>query len=1300
MRVGTQHLEVTLPTRHFARRNRFLQWNTGDYNAGDCRSSLRVDIITVGYPLTVPLQPGTIDLLSVPVSVILVDDKGEFIGQLISILWIVAQDHPWLSARKNWVSFSSQFLSNWAVVLTLDFVRPAPTAWLTLSSTKRPGLEPVREGTDLWNTFQCDPQCMFVGRIIQWSGEYSADGTMMYYTRDGEAEELFLPGPVKRPLTLMLLFQTENPGLAWEYTLPQHDVTYTPTFTWLHSDWSVCTVTCGEGTQVSKVQCMEKEAGLVEEQYCRGQQKPSDRSRACNKHACPAWWWSGPWQPCAITCGSGGVRRRTVICVRSFGPTQQMALLDSACDDSDKPHETEVCPTLPPCPQLLEWSVGAWSQSCTLDPCDFEEREVLCVAPGENCDPLSRPPDRRQCGNLTCGVWQVGSWSKCSSPCGEGVQFRPVSCEGGLACREIDEPKSVQECIGNCLDDETHLEINDDLMDELLSLSISAVTTPKGILATTPGVTSTTTPASISSTTPVNISSATPTGTFSTSLVDISTTTPGSISSTTLSHTISTTPTDIPSTISVDISTMAPESISSTTPAGMFSTIREVIPSSNPGSISTMTPLGTSSTTISSPTLGSASSTTKVGVFSTSASTNILPTTSTPPHTSTSLTTSTVLSITTAAVPTFHTVSLTSESSSTEPASYDLPLPPIITTPSTSNEASTSEALATAPTIEFSNFYPTDETTVEVLRSSTTIPSKNSRSKTLITQPETMTDPPSTTASVFTSLPVVDSNTPETTTASVSTGLPVADSNIPETSTTASVFTSLPVEKSNIPETSTIKLVSTSLPVAGSNILETSITASVSTSLPVKDSNIPETSTTTSETSTTFISTSLPVADSNIPETLTTVSIPTGLPAADSSIPETTTVAPVSGPTTALLPVKYSPEIGTLANGEVAEKRYSVEDDHEASKVAFEDNDRADNDMDDTTDAAAQKLNSTLSEDNIENIQKDKAASFKENMSDAHDTLGDTVSETLPETDHENIHVLESFSEVDVESKTLKPEDKMVLNNRSSAEEKLPDGEIHPESQIPDNTQVSASPTSADDDLKTGEAPLVTEAPTQMQQHTQSELSSELEESTEEEEVEAEEQRPDGIIEDKINVDDFEVIEILELPPKTNGKKHRKKVLLHSGAKAVDVLYELAEEQAAKKAATTFLPNNSLDNMVPKYQWNISNWSECSVECGGGKQLRSVTCQDLSSNTPVHPQLCILPAPQNVQSCNTVECGEWRVGEWSACSSLCELGERVRSVECVEGERCLSHTRPTEVEACNLGPCVQWVEGPWSLCTK
>ena len=76
--------------------------------------------------------------------------------------------------------------------------------------------------------------------------------------------------------------------MTFEYTVPNANITRTPEFRWEYTDWSACTVTCGGGTQLSPPKCVEIEAGLVEETYCSALDKPPEKSRACNKHACPS----------------------------------------------------------------------------------------------------------------------------------------------------------------------------------------------------------------------------------------------------------------------------------------------------------------------------------------------------------------------------------------------------------------------------------------------------------------------------------------------------------------------------------------------------------------------------------------------------------------------------------------------------------------------------------------------------------------------------------------------------------------------------------------------------------------------------------------------------------------------------------------------------------------------------------------------------------------------------------------------------------------------------------------------------
>ena len=73
-------------------------------------------------------------------------------------------------------------------------------------------------------------------------------------------------------------------------------------------------------------------------------------------------WWSGPWQHCSVTCGDDGKHKRTVICVRSKGPAEQIALDVKECDSIPKPREVESCHRKAPCPGQAEWNVGQWTQ--------------------------------------------------------------------------------------------------------------------------------------------------------------------------------------------------------------------------------------------------------------------------------------------------------------------------------------------------------------------------------------------------------------------------------------------------------------------------------------------------------------------------------------------------------------------------------------------------------------------------------------------------------------------------------------------------------------------------------------------------------------------------------------------------------------------------------------------------------------------------------------------------------------------------------------------------------------------------
>lgn len=90
---------------------------------------------------------------------------------------------------------------------------------------------------------------------------------------------------------LQLLFQSQNPGVKFEYTVPnQNQTDHRPlVFRWKYLDWTHCTSSCGGGWQRSQVVCVEKEAGIVEDHYCEeNEAKADDMAQRCNTHLCPA----------------------------------------------------------------------------------------------------------------------------------------------------------------------------------------------------------------------------------------------------------------------------------------------------------------------------------------------------------------------------------------------------------------------------------------------------------------------------------------------------------------------------------------------------------------------------------------------------------------------------------------------------------------------------------------------------------------------------------------------------------------------------------------------------------------------------------------------------------------------------------------------------------------------------------------------------------------------------------------------------------------------------------------------------
>uniref|UniRef100_A0A8C7SP64 ADAM metallopeptidase with thrombospondin type 1 motif, 12 n=1 Tax=Oncorhynchus mykiss TaxID=8022 RepID=A0A8C7SP64_ONCMY len=198
--------------------------------------------------------------------------------------------------------------------------------------------------------------------IIQWNGEYKAGGTTFYYERSGNMENLTSPGPTKQPVMIQLLYQEKNPGIKYEYTIKRNRQTGNEVikseYRWRHGAWTDCSTTCGLGEQQQPVRCFELEVGVVDEAFCDQESRPEDRHRKCKNMDCPARWWVGGWQLCSATCGSGGVRKRTVLCVRTVAGEERV-LHPGDCKQLLKPKPVVPCNRDQLCGP--DWAAGNWS---------------------------------------------------------------------------------------------------------------------------------------------------------------------------------------------------------------------------------------------------------------------------------------------------------------------------------------------------------------------------------------------------------------------------------------------------------------------------------------------------------------------------------------------------------------------------------------------------------------------------------------------------------------------------------------------------------------------------------------------------------------------------------------------------------------------------------------------------------------------------------------------------------------------------------------------------------------------------